>query len=184
MTQKLRLEIEKWWITIKISWAQLMVYKFNFIIVILGPSIIFFFIKYNLWTSIYQLEGVDVIEGYTWKNMIFYQFWVLIIDLITKGYRYHDLAVEIRMGQISKYLTRPFSFWKFQIANFFSLQIIQIFIALITIFAVFGILFKADLTINIFSGILFSLYVSLLWFLIQSFLGLMAFWLEETWVFC
>ncbi len=66
--------ISKWWITIKISWVKHTAYRLNFFLQIIGPSLVFFFVKYNLWSSIY-LVGQPFV-------MLRKLYWDLV-DLVT-----------------------------------------------------------------------------------------------------
>ena len=179
----LKAEWLKWWQTIKISWAVHTAYRFNFITIVAGPSLVFFFIKYNLWTSIYQDRPGAVIQGYSFEKMITYHIWVLIIALIGKGYASMNLSQDIRMGKISTYLVYPFNFWEFHTAGWISHQCLQMFIALVTVTILMGIGLLPPPGIGAFTaGFLFTTLIGLFWFTLQYLLGLLAFWLEETWM--
>src|SRR5690606_15115581 len=101
-------ELDKWLQTIRISWTKQMAYKINFVLLIIGPTVVFFFIKYNLWSSIYGMEGVENIQGYDLPKMLTYQVWVMIVAFIAQGYNSMNLAEDIRLGRISSYLIYPF----------------------------------------------------------------------------
>jgi ABC-2 type transport system permease protein len=46
-------ELKKWLATIRISWSRQLAYKLNFLLLVIGPTLVFFFVKYNLWRSIF-----------------------------------------------------------------------------------------------------------------------------------
>ncbi len=173
----------KWIQTMRISWSQLTAYRLNFFLQIIGPSLVFFFIKYNLWSSIYGDEANLVIQGYNFKQMITYHAWNLIVSLIAGGYASHNLAEDIRLGRISSYLIYPFNFWEFHTASFFSFQLLQTLISFITIFAIslLGVIQIPSITCLI-QGYVFCFIVSLMWFSLQYLTGILSFWLEETWI--
>lgn len=177
------LEIEKWVQTIYISWTKILTYKFNFILIILGPALVFFFVKYNLWTSIYETGGQETIRGYSLNSMLQYQIWVLIVSLIGQGYTSLNLARDIRLGKISTYLIYPFNLWQFHTASFIGFVTFQLLVSALTLFiiGITGILPipSAELLIK---GTLLTCLVSLFWYCIQFYIGLLAFWLEETWI--
>ncbi|WP_127714003.1 ABC-2 family transporter protein [Halobacteriovorax sp. HLS] len=173
----------KWIQTMKISWSQLTAYRLNFFLQVIGPSIVFFFIKYNLWSSIYAGDQEQLISGYNFKQMITYHSWNLIVSLIAGGYASHNLAEDIRLGRISSYLIYPFNFWEFHTASFLSFQLLQTFISFVTIgmIALIGIIELPSFSF-LFQGYVFCFIVSLMWFTLQYLTGILSFWLEETWI--
>lgn len=158
MNQRLSANLNKWLATFRISWSQQMAYKLNFFLLILGPVFVFFFIRYNLWSSIYHLQKLDSLQGYTLDKMIAYQVWVLIVALLALSYTGMNIAMEIRLGRISSYLIYPFGFWSFHTASFLSFQTLQIFI---TAFTLACILLKGWISLPepwlFFNGITLSL---------------------------
>lgn len=173
----------KWWQTIKVSWSNLTAYRLNFFLQIIGPALVFFFIKYNLWSAIYAGDNTQLIQGYTFKDMISYHSWALIVGLLAQGHASMNLSEDIRMGRISSYLIYPFNFWQFHTASFLSFQILQTFIASGSLLAiVLWDVIPAPGIMTLLKGLFFTWFVSIFWFAIQYLLGLMAFWLEETWI--
>ncbi len=177
------LGLAKWSVTIKTSWSNLLTYRLNFFLQVIGPSLVFFFIKYNLWWAIYNSHQGDTIKGMTFSQMMNYHVWALITSLIFRGYNSNSLAEDIRLGKISTYMIYPFNFWEHQTCQFLAFSSLQIFVSSVTFF----ILFAAGIVIfPTFSGVIlglsFSLLAGFLWFVIQYVCGLMAFWLEETWM--
>jgi ABC-2 type transport system permease protein len=179
--------LSKWNQTIKISITKLLAYRLNFFLTIIGPALIFYWIKVNLWTTIFDgVEGgiqTGMINGYTLDNMLAYHSWTLIVTLLAKGHNSMNLSLDIRMGRISSYLIYPFNFWEFHTASFLGFQFVQLFITGITlsIFYSIGVLNNFVLS-NFLIGVVFCLIVGFFWFSIQYLLGLVAFWLEETWI--
>ncbi|MEN9834451.1 MAG: hypothetical protein RL011_644 [Pseudomonadota bacterium] len=176
-------EIGKWAATIKISWNKLLSYKLNLLLLVIGPSVVFFFVKYSLWTAIFQLEGIEQLQGYNLPGMLKYQGWTLIVALLGQGYNSMNLAEDIRLGRISAFLVYPFGFWSFQTASFIAFECLQLFTAGITLGALFTLQIVTDLSlVALVAGLLFSILVSFFWYQTSYLIGLMAFWLEETWV--
>jgi ABC-2 type transport system permease protein len=176
-------EIFKWWQTIKISWSTQTAYRLNFFLQIIGPALVFFFVKYNLWSSIYAGDKIIKIEGYDFSSMINYHVWAFIVGLLGQGHNSMNLSEDIRLGRISTYLIYPFDFWEFHCASFIAFQILQIFV---TIFSIAILYFMGIIefhgTLAFFHGYLYTLFVSIFWFCLQFFTGILAFWLEETWI--
>ncbi|MCR9204420.1 MAG: ABC-2 family transporter protein [Halobacteriovoraceae bacterium] len=175
--------ISKWWITIQISWVKHTAYRLNFLLQIIGPALIFFFVKYNLWSSIYAGDELLVIKGFNFESMINYHIWAFVVSLVAQGHGSWNLAEDIRMGRISSYLIYPFNFWEFHTASWLSFQVVQMFVAGFTLAIISGFgLVNFPTTEFMLIGIAYTLFISLFWFTLQYLTGVMAFWLEETWI--
>lgn len=180
--QPANLELQKWRTTILVGFSKLLVYKLNFILQIIGPVVIFYFIKYNLWTKIYQSHPEEI-KGYSLEEMLSYQSWMVIVIMVAQGYNSMSLSEEIRLGKISTYLIYPFSFWKHQTALFISFEVIQLVISFATLVFLFALGVIENISISsLLIGYLYCIVVSLFWFVTSFSIGLMAFWLDETWV--
>jgi len=85
--------------------------------------------------------------------------------------------------RISTYLIYPFDFWEFHTAGFLAFQILQIFIAIISCAVLY---FSGLLILPTLSQLGFALalcfMVSFFWYFLQYLTGLLAFWLDETWI--
>ncbi len=173
----------KWIQTMKISWTKQMAYKLNFFLQVIGPALIFFFVKYSLWKTIYASSEEQLIQGYTFSAMITYHIWSFVVSQVGQGHTALNLAIDIRMGRISSYLIYPFNFWEFHTASFLSFQVIQVFISCVTlaIFLMTGILQSITFTFFL-KGLIACLYVSIFWYTLQYLTGIIGFWLEETWI--
>lgn len=173
---------EKWLVTIRVSLTRLMAYRSTFLLSIVAPGIVYYLIKYNLWASIFTLQGIESIQGFTQKEMLEYQAWGLIAFLLTQGFISPAIAEDIRLGRISAFLLYPFEFWQFHCAAFTATQAVQLLIALVTIFffIITGLLSLPSF-IPLVQGLSLALLVGLLWFTIVFMIGITSFWLEETW---
>ena len=175
--------ILKWRETILISFAKIMAYRLDFILTVLSPAFVTFFIKYQLWTSIYANHPTGEINGHNLGQMIRYHVWALIVSLIAKGHSSINITLEIRHGKISSYLIYPFNFWEFHTASFLAFEAVQVVIALVTL----GILSTSTIIsfppLNLLClGLAYCIIVSFLWFSLQFLIGILGLWLEETWI--
>lgn len=174
--------ISKWWQTIKISWSKTLTYRVNFLMQIIGPALVFFFIKYNLWNSIYAGDESTVIAGYRFPEMITYHVWTLVVGLVGISNNSAGISEEIRLGKISSYLIYPFNFWEFHTASFLAFEVIQYLVASITLVILFYIGVLPDVSaLHTVLGFIFCFFVACFWFSMQFIVGLIAFWLNETW---
>ncbi len=176
------INLTKWWITIKISWVKHTAYRLNFFLQVIGPAIMFFFIKYNLWAAIYADQKGLVIQGFNFDQMVTYHTWTFAVAIIGQGHGSWNLSEDIRMGRISSYLIYPFNFWEFHTASFLSFQVLQILIVAISLIFFYFIGISIPEVWVLFKGFSFTLVVSFFWYALQYLTGVMAFWLEETWI--
>ncbi|MFY7930314.1 MAG: ABC transporter permease [Oligoflexus sp.] len=176
-------ELSKWMATVRISWSKHLAYKLNFVLLVIGPTLVFFFVKFSLWKAIFSLEGVTTLQGYDLRRMLNYQAWTLLVGLLAQGYNSMNLAEDIRLGRISAYLVYPFGFWPFQTASFLAFQGLQLLVSAVTLLLlVVGGLLSGWSWPALLEGFVFSLLVGFFWYQISFLIGLAAFWLEETWV--
>ena len=115
--------------------------------------------------------------------MLAYHAWILIIGLLVTSYTSMNLAEDIRMGKISTYLIYPFNFWEFHTASFIGFQTLQILVCSIFLIFMtsFGLL-EIPSFYFLIHGFIYCLFAGFFWFFIQYFFGILAFWLEETWM--
>lgn len=180
---RIRAEALKWGQTMQISWSQQMAYKLHFLLIVLGPTLVFFLVKWNLWTSIYAMPGVTRIQGYDVAEMVRYQVWVMVLAFFSQGYNAMNLAEDIRLGRISSHLVYPFDLWQFHTASFLAFQAVQGVVAGVTlaITTAAGVI-DAPAPGDLAAGIGLATLVGCFWYAVTYAMGLGAFWLEETWV--
>ena len=176
-------EYKKWWNTINYQWTISLTYRLNFFLEVTAPVLVFFFVQYNLWSAIYGSDPLLIIGGYTKNEMIGYFGWTLVVGMISRGHMSGNIAEDIRLGRISAHLLYPFDFWKYHAANFLGFQGLQIFIAAFSFFLLihFNVIELPSL-VNLILATLYCFYVSIFWFTIQFAIGILAFWLSETWI--
>jgi ABC-2 type transport system permease protein len=177
-------EFGKWRKTISVALSRYMAFKADFFLTLVAPSFVFIAVNYNIWLSIYQSRGGDSISGFTMEQMLRYQCWSFIVALLVRSHRTWNLSEHIRLGRMTSFLLYPFDAWKFYTSEFIAFQLLQLITALLAIGAllVFNFLPPLDVVTCVI-GIGFALLVSVLWFVIEFTFGLLAFWLEEVWIF-
>jgi ABC-2 type transport system permease protein len=176
-------ELNKFIITVKTHLTKHLSYRFDFFLTLVAPSFIFLFIKYSLWNSIFSNADNTLVSGYTFNEMINYQLWTTLVYFLTRGHNSFDLSNDIRHGKISTYLIYPISFFKFHFAGFFAYALIQTVVMLFSlmVFNVLGFITIPPIQ-NLIGVMAFCYMISIFWFLVQFQIGLLTFWLEETWV--
>jgi ABC-2 type transport system permease protein len=172
-----------WLQTVYVAWSNLLAYRVKFFLLVIGPALVFFFVKFSLWSSIYEQQGNRELAGLSREAMLGYQAMVLIVSLLAQGHNSTRLAEDIRLGRITAYLIYPFSLFEFHASSFIALQSVQIITSSVVFLMAISLgLFTAINLVFVVKGLVLCFFVSLLWFLIQYCLGLLAFWLEQTWV--
>ena len=179
--------LNKWIQTMKVSWSNLLVYRINFLLQVIGPLLIFLFIKVSLWSSIFaSRSSVAPIGGYDLATMLKYHLWIMISNILIFSSSSQNLAEDIRLGRISTYLIYPFSFWQFHTAQYLARQLVQMGIAFFTIFLIFVLdslyQFEFEITVErVAMGVFMAVLGSIFWFCMNYLIGMISFWLEETW---
>lgn len=179
----LKWEYLKWLQSIKTSLTKNITYKINFLFILIVPIFVFFFIKYNLWVSIYEVNSTEMIKGYNLQKMIQYQFGMFLFELFVRSHFFsQNLSGDIRLGRISSFLLYPFSFISYQFSLFLSDKIVQFLIGCLAVIIalVFDFIPYFSLS-SLLSFFVFIIVVNVFWFFIQTFIGFLTFWIEETW---
>lgn len=173
----------KWRQTAFSAFSRIIAYRGNLILQVLGPALVFYTIKVQLFRSFYASSSEGVIGGYSLEGMLAYQFYTLIVMLIAQSYNSMALAEDIRLGRISAYLIYPFDFLSFHFASFLAFQTVQFLIVGFTLTLAWSFTWIPDLNPRLLAqGYLLCLLAGILWFSLQYLIGVVAFWLEETWV--
>ena len=183
LTETIKWEYGKWAQSIKTALIKSANYKADFFLSLIVPVGVYFFIKYNLWSSIYHFNSSGHIQNYSLEKMIQYQFWIMIIDFFVRAHFFSEnISEQIRLGKISSFLLYPFGFIKYQLSLFISDKIIQLFVGSLALSLALCFHFTQPINGIILTKSLFLLcLVSGFWFITQTLVGLLAFWLEETW---
>jgi ABC-2 type transport system permease protein len=177
-------ELGKWRKTISVALSRYMAFKADFFLMLVAPSFVFIAINYNIWRSVYLSRGGESISGFSMDDMLHYQCWSFIVALIVRSHRTWNLSEHIRLGRMTALLLYPFDVWKFYTSEFLAFQLLQLTIAVLAVSILLFFDFLPPVTPETFViGIGFSLLVSVLWFVIDFTLGLVAFWLDEVWIF-
>lgn len=173
----------KWAATITVAWQKHAAYRTNFVLLVIGPALVFFFVKVSLWTSIYAGAGGGSIGGMPEEEMLAYQCYVLVVALLAQGYNSVELANDIRLGRITAHLLHPFGFLEYHVAQWVAFEILQLVVVGVTLglAAASGVVPVPE-PAHLVAGLGFSLLVGALWFWTMVAIGLGAFWLEQTWV--
>lgn len=177
--------MRKYWQIFKIMLLSKLEYRFemfsmfiNELIGVVGVTI--------LWNSIFQ--NSSTIGGLTREQTIIYYVILPLVGLFTSVSISGQLGDEVKNGQFSKYLLRPyrlrFGLFFSSLAEKIHMLVLVLPIYLIGIFVFVRLYNYQSFTLeNLILGIGFSLLGFLLHFLLDANISWLAFWLNDVWAF-
>ena len=158
------------------------VYRWNFLLRSLFALVPLFGTVF-VWKSIYA-DTTGEIAGYSFGEMVFYFLIVLLVDnLITPTEDEWQIAAEIREGQLSSFLLKPFDFLAYRSCIFVGSRLLYTAVTLLPVLAVFW-WFRQYLQwpsqASTWGLFLISLVMAgAIQFLIAYALAMLAFWILE-----
>ncbi len=164
---------------------KLITYRSDFWINFLGQTIFSILIAFYLWSSIFEAQGVDSINGFTLNKIFFYYLIVPIVFRLQQGETIGAISGDIYEGRLNKFLLYPLSFYLYKIATYLahsSFFIFQLF-ALTFIYSVFFDT-KSEVSFSFVNLTLFVIVLivsSITYFFLNSITELLAFWADNIW---
>lgn len=172
----------------KNQFANLLTYRMD-LVSLFVTSIFNFIALYITWSVIFKTN--PTFDDFSFLKMIQYYLAVLFVGLITDVYLADIIGEEIKNGDFTNYLLKPYPVWKNQLANKLATKLnyliftLPIFVIFITILNVSGLLFENLLSgitsQNILVGVIIASLVWLMNFFMEYSIGLIAFWTNEVW---
>lgn len=174
--------MKKYWLIIRNTWDEYLVYRLNFVLWRVRV-VIRFLITYFLWSSIYS--GDQQFFGYTRTTMLTYVMLVYIVSNFVFATRTQDVGSEINEGKLTNYLLKPVSYFGGLISRDVSDKLMNFGFTLVESVLLFLILQPPlFLQTNIFF-LLFSIFAFLgsvgIYFCVSLLLSFIGFWTSEVW---
>lgn len=176
--------MKKYWQVFKISFQQEFVYRVNFIMWRIR-NVLQIFLIFFLWDTIFS-DSSKVIFGYDRAKILTYVFSLIIVRAVVLSSRSIDIAGEISRGDLSNYLLKPFSYFKYWFTRDISSKTLNLIFATFETFILYILLkppffFQSDPTYIIL--FIISLFLAvLLFFLILFLFNLFVLWYpEQAW---
>lgn len=159
-----------------------MEYRANFLLSMVS-AVFPIFIQFFLWSSIYQGDVTQVINGYTFYQIIAYTVMASIISrLIRTGFEY-DINDDIKNGGLNKYLVKPVDYFTYRLSCFLGQKLMQtLFLLLVIAGVLMFLVIKFGFILTIPQVVLFILSLLLAFvlnFMIFFTVAMIAFWLFE-----
>ncbi len=165
---------------VKTGFKIALAYRFDFFAQ-LFTSPVSLIVFYFLWKSIYSYSGQEIIQGFTFDQMVTYYFLNFIVAFFTWSKIDRWMEHDIRFGHMIMDLLRPlehfFSSFLFELG----LNILGIIIQAIPFFIIGVFFFNVEIAswLNIAFFVLSILLANALFFIISYIIGLSAFWLKR-----
>ncbi|MBI2017460.1 ABC-2 family transporter protein [Candidatus Daviesbacteria bacterium] len=166
----------------KIAWQQQLVYRLNFVLWRMR-TILQFLLVYFIWWTIFQSN--HELFGYNESSILTYILLVVLIRALVLSSRANDVMNKINDGSIANFLLKPISFIKYYFAQDVADKLANSMFMIFELGLII-IIFKPQIIIqenilNIFLFISAFLLGTILWFCMNMIIGLMAFWVENSW---
>ena len=172
----------KYLAVLRTNWIQALEYRANAIVGLLA-IISGLFIEYQIWTLIFNIQGYETLNGFTFNELIVFIFLSIVVGQLKSSWiSSGEMIRGIRSGDINKYLIRPISYFWYHFMMFLGVNslfyIVYSFMLLIFVFIFPNMLFPTILNFVGFVGALFlSIYLSYcVYFIMVCF----AFWFGEV----
>lgn len=146
--------------------------------------VIIMYVFVQLWRTTYRWEGSSTIAGFTMEQMIWY---LALSESIVMGMPRSaaDVDTEVKSGSLAYSLTKPYNYPLFHYARYMGDALVRFLANLLIAGGVTWILVgrPAFTTATFAAGMVAVFLAFTLDFWIQMSLGLLAFWIEDTWAF-
>jgi len=174
--------MKKYWQIINNTWQEYGVYRLNFLVWRLRSFISFATIYFFWWTV---FAGRQEVFGWRQEQILTYILGVAMVRSIVLSSRTIDVGGEINQGNLTNYLLKPLNFLSYWFSRDIADKILNIILTIFEL-VVFFIIVKPLLFLQTNFWFLIFFFFSLilatiLYFFINLFLGLIAFWTPESW---
>lgn len=166
----------------KISWEEGLAYRLNFVLWRLR-TVLQLILIYFVWWTVFQNQ--DKVFGYSQAQILTYILVSAFIRAIILSSRANAISDHINQGDIVNFLVKPLGFIKFYFIRDFADKLLNISFVMIEISAIYFLLKPKIVLPNsiavILLFILATILGALLFFAITYMIGLLAFWVENSW---
>lgn len=178
--------MKKYLSVFKISFQQEFVYRLNFIMWRVR-NVLQIFLIFFLWNAVFSQPGA-VVFGYDRAKILTYVFGILVLRAVVFSARTVDVSGEISSGDLTNYLLKPVSYFKYWFTRDLSSKALNLGFAAVETTILFLILkpvffLQTNPTLVLAFAISIILAV-FLYFHLLFIVNLVAFWMPESgWAF-
>ncbi|MBI4999815.1 ABC-2 family transporter protein [Candidatus Gottesmanbacteria bacterium] len=179
--------MKKYWQVIKTTWQEYGVYRLNFLVWRLR-SFIGFLTIYFFWWAVFLPAGRQVageVFGWHQEQILTYILGVAMARSIVLSSRTIDVGGEINQGNLTNYLLKPLNFLTYWFSRDIADKLLNIALTIFEL-TLFFLILKPPFLVQTNPFILVACLLSIilatiLYFFINFFLGVIAFWTPESW---
>jgi ABC-2 type transport system permease protein len=173
----LRRELKKYLAVFKLSWQNVLEYRFNFIMWRVR-SFVFLLTMYFLWTTVFA--GKQALFGFNREQIVTYVLLSVFLFSLVFIYAMDSIADSIANGSLSLFLVKPISFLTYWFVRFVARRFLNTLLTVVEL-VIFLFLVKPQffvqkdprlITYSFFAAILAVILLSLMDFIF----GLTSFW--------
>ncbi len=173
--------MKKLWSIFKISFEQEFAYRLNFILWRVR-NVFQVLLTYFLWSTVFASPNTQIF-GYDRAKIITYVFGIIIVRALVLSARAMDVSRDVGSGDLSNYLVKPVSFFKYWFTRDISSKALNIMFAAFE-FSILFIIFKPDFFFQTSIVALIAFAVSivlaiLIYFFLLFIISSVPFWAPE-----
>ena len=171
----------KYWSIFKISFEEEFAYKLNFIMWRIR-NVFQIIVTFFLWSTIFSNPS-EVIFGYDRAKILTYVFAIMIVQAIVLSARAVDVSTDVAEGNLSNYLVKPISYFKYWFTRDISSKALNLIFATFEFTLLFIILkpafyFQTDIY-TILSFLISIAIAVVIYFCILFIISAVPFWAPE-----
>jgi len=173
--------LKKYFFIFKTSWQNNFVYRLNFVMWRLR-NIIGLLTIYFLWSAVFKNQGIF---GWQRPAILTYVFLAAVFNSFVFSSKTADLAGKINRGEISNFLLKPLSIFKYAFSLDISHKLLNTAFSLLEVLLLVfllkpNLIWQTKIIYLVLTA--FSLALSLIaYFLVDFLLGTIGFWTPEVW---
>lgn len=173
--------MRKYWSIFKISFEQEFVYRLNFILWRVR-NVFQILLTYFLWSTVFANPQTQIF-GYDRAKILTYVFGIMIVRALVLSARAMDVSSDIAQGDLSNYLLRPISYFKYWFTRDISSKALNLIFAAVEFLALFIILeppfFFQTNPIALFAFLVSIILAILIYFFLLFLISSIPFWAPE-----
>lgn len=173
--------MKKYWSIFKISFQQEFAYKVSFVMWRFR-NVLQIFVAYFLWDKIFS-DPSRVVFGYDRSRILTYVFGIILVRAIVLSARAIDVSNDIAQGDLSNYLVKPISYFKYWFTRDVSSKFLNVSFAIGEFFLLYLILrppFFFQQNIYVLITFLVSIIIAvIIYFFILFIVSSIPFWAPE-----
>ncbi len=173
--------MNKYWSIFRISFQQEFAYRLNFILWRVR-NVFQILLTYFLWSTVFADPGTQIF-GYDRAKILTYVFGIMIVRALVFSARAMDVSSDIAQGDLSNYLLKPLSYFKYWFTRDVSSKALNLIFAVVEFAALFVILkppfFFQGSFLALFAFSISIILAILIYFFLLFLVSSIPFWAPE-----